>query len=235
MGYSRLVLFDIDGTLLWPEGIGRQAMKIAMEEVFGTSEPMDTYKFSGQTDRHTVHYLMDKAGFSKDVINQRFDQLTTITCDAFVKLLETRQYNIRPCTGAPELVAALAGRNDVLLGLVTGNVRPLADLKLQATGYEISLFRVGAFGEHSELRDDLPPLAVSRANDLSGGTFTGKQIVILGDTAADITCGRGVGARSISVATGNVPIDELRAYNPDYLFNDFTDTRAVIDAIFAPA
>ena len=233
MTYTRLVLFDIDGTLLWPDGIGREAMRQAFDEVFGTSEPLTSYKFSGQTDRDTVMVLMGKAGFTKEVIDQRFDRLTEATCQAFTRLLDTKKHNIRPCTGAPELVAALAARDDVLLGLVTGNVRPLADLKLKATGYDTSLFRVGAFGEASEARADLPPLALAEAVKLSGASFAGKQIVILGDTPADITCGRGLGARSISVATGFAAADDLRAHNPDHLFADFTDAQAVIDAIMA--
>jgi phosphoglycolate phosphatase-like HAD superfamily hydrolase len=235
MTYTRLVLFDIDGTLLLPDGIGREAMKVALEEVFGTSEPMEGYKFIGQTDRETVSVLMSQAGFSAEVVDEKFDLLSAATCEAFIRLLETKKYNIRPCAGAPELVDALAAHPDVLLGLVTGNIRPLADLKLRATGYDTSLFRIGAFGDQSEARSDLPPLALAEAKDLSGVSFEGKQIAILGDTPADITCGRGVGARSISVATGWIAADELRTHNPDYLFDNFTDTQTVIDAIFAPA
>lgn len=232
MSYTRLILFDIDGTLLWPDGIGRQAMKDALNEVFGTAEPMDTYKFSGQTDRETVYFLMDKAGFSRAAIDEKFDMLSAVTCENFIRLLDTKSYNIRPCTGAPELLAALAEREDALLGLVTGNIRPLADLKLRATGYDTGLFRVGAFGEQADTRSALPPLAVAEARDLTGAMFSGKQIVILGDTPADITCGRGLGARSISVATGFAAADDLRAHNPDYLFDDFTNTGAVLEAIF---
>jgi phosphoglycolate phosphatase-like HAD superfamily hydrolase len=234
MTYTRLVLFDIDGTLLLPDGIGREAMKIGLEEVFGTSEPLEGYKFIGQTDRETVSVLMTKAGFSKEAIAEKFDQLSAATCEAFIRLLETKKHNIRPCTGAPELVAALAAHPDALLGLVTGNVRPLADLKLRAVGYDTSLFRVGAFGDQSEARADLPPLALTEARDLSGVLFKGKQIAILGDTPADISCGRGLGARSISVATGWIAADELATHNPDHLFADFSDTQAVVDAIFAP-
>jgi phosphoglycolate phosphatase-like HAD superfamily hydrolase len=235
MTYTRLVLFDIDGTLLWPDGIGRASMKTALEQVYGTSGPIDGYQFIGQTDLDTVSVLMGRAGLAPALIAERFPQLEAAMETALAGLVESRQHNIRPCTGGPELVTALASRPDTLLGLITGNVRPTAEIKLRAVGYDTSVFRVGAFGSHSPLRADLPPVAVAEARQLIGITFSGKQITIIGDTPADITCGRGVGARSIAVATGWIGADVLRQHQPDFLFDDLTDTQAVLGAILAPA
>jgi phosphoglycolate phosphatase-like HAD superfamily hydrolase len=234
MAYSRLVLFDIDGTLVWPDGIGRASMKVALEEVYGTAGPIDSYQFVGQTDLDTVSVLMSRAGLAPALIEERFPRIAPTMQNALARFVEEKRFNIRPCTGAPEVVAALAARPDALLGLITGNLRPTAEIKLRATGYDPSLFRVGAFGDLSAARADLPPHALAAASDLTGVEFSGKQVVIIGDTPADITCGRGVGARSIAVATGWISADDLRRHQPDTLFADLTDTQAVLDAIFAP-
>lgn len=234
MALERLILFDIDGTLLWPDGIGRAAMKASLEAIYGTAGPIDTYKFHGQTDRETVSVLIGKAGFPQAAIDEQFHRLAPTMESIITRLVEARQFNIRPCTGAPELIAALAARGDALLGLLTGNLQPTAAIKLRAAGYDPSLFRVGAFGDISEARVDLPPVALAEAARLSGVRFSGKQVVIVGDTPADIACGRAVNGRSIAVATGWISAEELAQGQPDYLFNDLTNTQAVLSAIFAP-
>ena len=234
MTFSRLVLFDIDGTLLWPDGAGRASLKIALIELFGTAGAIDSYQFVGHTDRETVFTLMQREGFATEEIEHRFADLAPAMERALARLIEAGRHNIRPCPGALELVAILHQRDDVLLGLITGNLRPTAALKLRAAGFDPDLFKVGAFGHISPLRADLPPHAVEQARQITRTTFRNRQIVIIGDTPADITCGESVGARSIGVLTGWIKRPDMEAAGPEYLFEDLSDTPAALAAIFAP-
>jgi phosphoglycolate phosphatase len=223
---TRLVLFDIDGTLLWPDGAGKASMKLALEQVYGTAGPIDTYKFAGCTDRLTVGTLLREAGLPPEQIWDRFAQLGPAMEAALRILLQEKRHHIRPCPGAIELVA--------LVGLVTGNLRPTAAVKLLAAGFDPALFRVGAYGDEAEARTNLPPRAVERARQLTGVSFKGKQIVIIGDTPDDMHCGRSVGARSMVVMTGWVDRPTMEALYPDYIFDDLSDTHQVLSAIMAP-
>lgn len=232
---KRLVLFDIDGTLLWPDHAGRDAMKIALEALYGTAGPIDSYHFGGFTDRRTVRVLLEAAGLPAEVIWERFPRLGPVMAQAMRERLTHNKHHIRPCTGGPELVAALHTRSDVLLGVLTGNLFETAAVKLEAAGYAAQQFRVGAFGDISENRADLLKHAVEQARQLYGVVVAGQQIVVIGDTPHDITCGREYGARSVAVLTGWNTRAELEAYSPNYLFEDLGDTGAVLDAIFHPA
>lgn len=232
---KRLVLFDIDGTLLWPDRAGRDAMSASLERVYGTAGSIDGFRFKGRTDRAIVHALMRAAGLPEETITARFGQIRTVMVEEMNRRLEAGLHDVRPCPGAHALVASLASRDDVLLGLLTGNFKETAHIKLGAAGFDPASFRLGAYGDESESRADLPPLAVGRAADLTGVHFQSKQIVIIGDTADDVTCGRGVGARSIAVMTGWSERAEIEDAFPDYLFNDLVDTQAVLKAILSPA
>jgi phosphoglycolate phosphatase len=231
---TRLVLFDIDGTLLWPDGAGRVSMKIALEQIYGTAGPIETYKFAGYTDRRTVATLMGEAGLSQEQIWDRFGQVGPVMEAALHELLRENRHNIRPCPGAIDLVETLAEREDILVGLVTGNLQATAAIKLAAAGFEPSLFRVGAYGDEAEARAELPPRAVERARQMTGVSFKGGQIVIIGDTPDDVLCARSVGARSMAVMTGWVERPSMEAMNPTIIFDDLSNTQAVLDVIMAP-
>jgi phosphoglycolate phosphatase-like HAD superfamily hydrolase len=233
MALSRLVLFDVDGTLLWPDGAGRASMKAALESVYGTAGPIESHAFGGRTDRDTVYTLLHGAGLPDTLIWERFDQFAVSMEAELKRRLALKLHDIRPCPGAQHLVSVLADRKDVLVGLVTGNLEPIAFLKLRAAGFDTSLFQVGAYGTESFDRAGLPPLAVERAARITGVTFRGKQIVIVGDTPADVTCGLSLGARSIAVGTGWCERAELEAVSPDFYFQDLSDVEAVLEAIFS--
>ncbi len=232
--FKHLVLFDIDGTLLWPDHAGRDAMKIALEMLYGTAGPIDSYHFGGYTDRRTVRVLLEEAGLPAEVIWERFPRLGAVMAQVMQERLVLNQHRIRPCTGGLELVAALQTHDTVLLGVLTGNLRETAAVKLEAAGYLPEQFVIGAFGDISENRADLLNHAIEQAWQLYGTAFAGQQVVVIGDTPHDITCGREQGARSIAVLTGWNTRAELEAYSPDYLFDDLSDTRTVLEAIFQP-
>jgi phosphoglycolate phosphatase-like HAD superfamily hydrolase len=133
--------------------------------------------------------------------------------------------------GIRELLAALAARDDMLLGLLTGNLADGARAKLGAAGIDPAMFRVGAYGSDHEARTELPGVAQRRAREELGIDIAGHDIVVIGDTPADIQCGRSIGARAIAVATGHYTADELRQHDPAGVFEDLSATEDVVRAI----
>jgi phosphoglycolate phosphatase-like HAD superfamily hydrolase len=135
--------------------------------------------------------------------------------------------------GIERLLLKLAAEPRVALGLLTGNLVDGAELKLRSAGIDTRQFVVGAYGSDSHDRAELPAIAAARARPLFGHVPSGEEVVIIGDTPADIACGRGIGARAIAVATGAYTVDELAAHDPWALVPDLSDTDAVMSAILA--
>lgn len=226
----KVVLFDIDGTLLWTDGAGRRAVHQALHEVFGTPAP-DGHEFDGKTDPQIVRELMQLGGVSDDAIDaglanalQRYVELLHVE----LKAIDASE---KTYPGIAPLLDALAARDDVLLGLLTGNVRDGAMAKLDAVGIARDRFKVGAYGSDHANRPDLPEIARARAQELLGHPVAGEDVVVIGDTPADMGCGRGIGARAVGVATGRYTVDDLLACEPAAVFTDLSDTPAVMRAI----
>lgn len=226
----RIVLFDIDGTLLWSDGAGRRALHTALTEVFGAIGPAD-HRFDGKTDRQIVRELMRHAGYDDGTIDARMDALLVRYVEALREELAHPDHPPRRFPGVEELLDALERRSDVVLGLLTGNLEAGADAKLRSVGLDPRRFRVNAFGSDHEHRPELPPIAQRRARDLVGADVPGNRVVVIGDTPADLTCGRGIGARAIGVATGRYSVHDLAAHGAHAVFADLTDTGAVVAAI----
>lgn len=226
----RLVLFDIDGTLLRSDGAGRRAMERALIEVFGTAGSPD-YRYDGKTDQQIVRELMRAHGHADEHIDARIGTVFDLYLGQLERELQDRSRPPVACTGVVEVLEALEDRDDVTLGLLTGNVKRGAALKLAAVGIDIGRFRVNAFGSDEEHRPLLPAVAQRRARELLGLEVRGDRMVIVGDTPADIECGRAVGARAVAVATGHYSVADLAEHAPAALFADLTDTAAVLHAI----
>ena len=262
IGYNqvvqRLALFDIDCTLVDAHDAGGRAVLQAIDDVYGVSGELGDYSFHGRTDPGIVRDLAalwsaaDRQqpvgrlegetqpqvvstvaahlGASQNVIEARLEECLS----HYVDLLRTEiaHGNIELLPGVRELVTALAVDRRVLVGLLTGNVEAGAQLKLAPTGLA-SLFKVAAYGSDSGWRPDLPSVAVRRAEELTGRRYSGKEIVVIGDTPADIACGVDLGVKTIAVATGKHSAGDLATYAPDYVFADMGDWRAVYEAILA--
>jgi phosphoglycolate phosphatase-like HAD superfamily hydrolase len=145
--------------------------------------------------------------------------------------LDRDDHGVEPLPGVPELLDALEARDDVVLGLLTGNLARGAERKLRVVGIDFGRFHVGAFGSDGEHRHDLPAIARDRASAHIGRPVSGDACVIIGDTPSDVACGRGIGARAIAVATGNYDVASLEACNPHAVVPDLTDTMAIVRAI----
>ena len=230
---KRLVLFDIDGTLLSADGAPRRAFHRAMLEVYGTAGPIATHRFDGKTDPQIARELLSAAGLSAAIVDQGLDSLWTAYLRELCIEFAHPSHRTTVLPGILELLGALEQRaQDVVLGLLTGNIQPGASLKLASAGIRTE-FRVGAYGSDHERRDHLPPVAVDRARHLTGRAFLRREIVIIGDTPSDVTCGHALGVCAIGVATGRHNAAELETAGADYVFGDLSGTDAVLEAIFS--
>ncbi len=229
----KLVLFDIDGTLLWTDGAGRKAIRNALLAEMGTSGPIDGFRFDGKTDPQIVHELLSAASHP----HAGSPAHVTAVCTRYIELLETEladgRRKIRVFDGVTRLLDKVESIDGVVLGLLTGNLERGAALKLRAAGIVPERFRVGAFGSDSAVRSELPAIAAQRAEYLMRRVPSGHDVVIVGDTPADMTCGQPVGARPIGVATGAYTVQELLDAGAYRAFEDLSDWERVIDAILA--
>jgi len=224
----RLVLFDIDGTLLSAGGISARALASTLVEAFGTAGPMEGYDYSGKTDPLIVRELMGSAGFSQAEIDRRMPSTLALYERRLTAAL--RPEHVTPKPGIGRLVKALADEPSVTLGLLTGNLEPCARLKLGPLSLN-DHFGFGAFGSDHEDRHRLPAVAVERALVATGHTFLGKNVVVVGDSIHDVRCGRDLGVRAVAVASGKTKMETLAAESPDALLGDCSDTSASLSAI----
>jgi phosphoglycolate phosphatase-like HAD superfamily hydrolase len=228
----RLVLFDIDGTILWTDGAGRRAVFQALEEHFGKSGPGE-HRFDGKTDPQIVRELMRHAGVSDADIDARLDEVLDRYLDLLRDELASVDHGQHIFPGVRELLDTLEARGDVVLGLLTGNIHHGARAKLAAVGIDPDRFVVGAFGSDHHDRPELPEIARRRAQRALGPPGAGHERGVIGGTPADVACGVSIGARAIGVATGRYSVDELRTCGAAAVFPDLTDTAAVVRAILA--
>jgi phosphoglycolate phosphatase len=228
----RLVLFDIDGTLLHSHGAGRRAMEAALLETFGT-KGSPAYRYDGKTDKQIVRDLMREEGFSDAIINARMPDVLDTYVEGLQREIASPHTRVEAIAGVMPLLDALVHRSHCIVGLLTGNLEPGAQHKLTAAGIDFGRFALGAYGSDHEIRAELPAIAQQRAREVLGLAIEGSAMVIVGDTPSDIACGRPIGARAIAVATGHYSVASLSEHEPDALFNDLGDTEAVLRAIDA--
>ncbi len=227
----RLVLFDIDGTLLLTGSVGQNSARDSLVRVFGTSGRVDEIYPGGRTIDGIFRDTMLDAGFTEEAFLAKRGELYDDFLAEFRNRIQNGNHDIKPLPGALELVKSLVQDQDVLLGLLTGNHEITAREKLEIAGFDHDWFKVGAYGDESTDRVSLVPLAQQRASHLLGTLVDSQYTVVIGDTARDVECARENGARSIVVATGTDDIEMLRQSQPDYLFPDFRNTQDVLAAI----
>ncbi|HEY8183770.1 MAG TPA: HAD hydrolase-like protein [Thermoanaerobaculia bacterium] len=217
----KLVLFDIDGTLITDGGASRDAFAAALLDAFEYNGDLRRYDFSGRTDPQIAHMVLRDAGWSERDINARMPGLW----EKYLHELEQHERSrVRELPGIRKLLDTL--RRHVTLGLLTGNIERGARLKLSGprlNGY----FPFGAFGSDSPRREDLLPIAVQR----SGERFNARDVVIIGDSIYDIRCGTPHSATTIAIASGKTSAELLRAENPDHFFASAEDRDGLLAAI----
>jgi phosphoglycolate phosphatase len=224
----RLVLFDIDGTLLSDGGASREGFARALVDVYGYRGDVSRYDFSGRTDPQIARMVLRDDGFDDAAIDARLPDLWADYLQHLERNATAERVRVLP--GIAPLLQALEQHSDVMLALLTGNIEPGARLKLgphQLNRY----FSFGAFGSDSPHREALPPIAVERAARIDGHTFRAGDVVIIGDSIYDVRCGAPYDATTIAVASGKTPAETLRAENPRHFFDSAEDLGALLAAI----
>jgi phosphoglycolate phosphatase len=218
------LLFDIDGTLLRSGGAGQAAMERALESVFGVTAPTEGIQAAGRTDFAITSDLLEFHGLENSPENRERFLDGYLGC--LPEELASREGIVLP--GVPELLDALAARSTAHLGLLTGNLQRGAAVKL--AHYKMaSHFRFGGFGDDHHSRDDVARAAAAEAASVLKRTPDSTWVI--GDTPADVQCGRAIGATVVAVATGIYPVDVLSDAEPDYLFEDFSDVKLVLSIL----
>jgi phosphoglycolate phosphatase-like HAD superfamily hydrolase len=218
---GKLILFDIDGTLILSGKAGSRAMNRAFEQTCGLPDALQRVDLAGRTDRIIMTDALSGLGRALD--EDFVGQFRDIYCEFLREELHRDGIGWKGALpGVPALLDHLVERPDVSLALLTGNFRASAEIKLA----HFDLWRYfpwGAFADDAIERNDLLPVALARAHADGLSGLDPADVIIVGDTPHDITCARSGGAKVVAVATGNYDLDQLRACEPDVLFADLAD------------
>jgi phosphoglycolate phosphatase-like HAD superfamily hydrolase len=223
---KRLLLFDIDGTLIHSGGAGIEALKRALKERFSVDDDLHDIEFAGRTDSGIVISILKNHEIPTTAEN------ITAFLDSYVHFLSNelprRLGTLLP--GVLPLLEKLKTRKHVVLGLLTGNLSRGAQLKLDHYGVW-HFFEFGAFADDHHDRNELGAFARTRAKEKHGYDFSAGEIDVIGDTPRDIACGKAIGARTIAVATGTWSRERLAQHHPDFLIDDFSDVDRLINTL----
>ncbi len=226
----RVVLFDIDGTLLTTAGAAREAFTRGLSEAAGRPIQPNGYSFSGRTDPQIARDILAGNGVSGAALEAAIPESILLYLRYFAATGGVERARLLP--GVPQLLEALAGRAGVRLALLTGNVEPGARLKLGL--FDITRyfdFSLSCFGSDDADRYRLPALALLRARRVLDPSIDGSQLVVVGDSEHDVLCGRSIKARAVAVCTGWTSVTVLRALRPHALLADLSDTPRALAAI----
>lgn len=223
-----IVLFDVDGTLLITGGASSRSIKRACAAVLGdrftwgkltvgTLDPQLFMELAGQCGIDDAERYL--SAYRQRYLKELADELARVKDDV----------TLMP--GIRELLGKLAGRDDVVIGLLTGNWRQAVELKLAAAELSIDLFQVNAFAEDGRVRADLVPAALAQYEKQSGKQASPRQVILVGDTPRDVECAHQAGCRVLAVATGHYRLNELQACGPDAGVNDLSDPAALEELI----
>lgn len=218
---QRLVLFDIDATLIYCGPQVRPFFATALTEAFGTAGDMVGYSFAGKTDPQIVLELMSAAGIERSVILERIPRVREHYLENLAAGLDPGEMQLLP--GVVDLLRSLSARGDVAVGLLTGNWEPGGRIKLGRYGLN-EFFAFGAFGDDQFDRMNLPQVAFDRAAATTGRRFLPTETLLVADSLLDVACARHSGIPILAVATGMATVDDLVGAGADTVIPDLTAT-----------
>ncbi len=222
----KLLLFDIDGTLLHSKGASREAKALAMETVFGTAGNVRTHAFGGKTDWQILREVLEPHGVNGIEIGQKMPTFERIFAENMASIIGN--FDVQALPGSKELLAYLGQRDDIMCGVVTGNTSQTAPVKLKAAGFNPAIFEVGAYGSEADDRNELPKLALERAIAKARHEISGSDVIIIGDTVMDVLAARAIGGVAVTVFTGFEEREKLIESKPDYMLDDLTSFRTTV-------
>ena len=220
----KLVLFDIDGTLVLTGGAGVRAMTRACDEIVGSSNALHGVAVAGRTDWIILADALERMG--RDLDGELFAALRDRYVTYLREEIQVPGHGVKAVMpGIQSLLDDLQSRDGVYLGLLTGNFEAGARIKLEY--FDLwRYFRCGAFGDDAADRNALVPVAVSRARECGVPDLSPRDILVVGDTPHDIACAHAAGATPVAVATGMFTTEQLRDSGADIVFRDLSDTAA---------
>lgn len=228
---GRIILFDIDNTLLYSGGAGSLAMGRAFHKLYGIEDGFRRVEFSGRTDWSILRDAVRQQGILDGRPESEFHRELVRFQKLYQDLLPDALQEVtggRLMPGVPELLAALSERGDARVGLATGNFRLGAFAKLRHFGLGTH-FATGGFGDDAEDRGEMVRIAIERVS--GGAEVDAASVWIVGDTPLDIDAAHANGARAFAVATGPLPVEGLLAAGADMAVEDLSDTKAVVSAL----
>lgn len=206
-----LVLFDIDGTLIRTGGAGVKAFERVFHLVFGVPNATRQMQFAGRTDRSLVREFLNTR--QMETCESKFEQFFAHYVFLLDQMLHQNKGEV--CPGVSDFIQALIQLpQPPVLGLLTGNIRLGAEIKLRHHNLW-DFFVTGAFGDDHENRNQLASIASQRGAELVGRNLKGSEILVIGDTPLDVECGKSIQARTVAVATGGSRLEELASHKPD--------------------
>jgi phosphoglycolate phosphatase len=228
MKIRKVILFDLDWTLIYTGGAGVRALDHAFEALFGIPQAMKKVSPDGKTDPAICREMI-KVLLSRDPRDGEIETLCRGYLDQLAKEIPNSPgYRILP--GIPELLETLAPREDILMGLGTGNLEEGARIKLARADF-MKYFRFGGFGSDSEDRPTVLRTGLKRAEVLAQKSIAAHDVIVIGDNIRDVQAGKAIGARTVAVASGPMKEEELAKGSPDHLFPDCSDVQAVFDVL----
>jgi len=225
---TKLLLFDIDGTILNTGGAGKRSMIRAFEDVYGVPNGFHDIHMSGKTDPMILKEALSRAGLPLE------EDLAELFKQRYFELMKEEIEKPNPkkqlMPGIEELIPHLSEKSDVILGLLTGNWKHGAALKLGHFNL-YHYFNLGAFGDDSLDREKLLPFARERFERFYNDPVPEENIFVIGDTPRDIQSAKPHGVRTVGVATGTYSLIQLQAEKPDFLFKDFSDWTSFLEVL----
>ena len=227
----RILLWDIDGTLMRSTRVGGYKVYTipVLEEIFGTSGRLSDLHVSGMTDLQILFEALAESEVSREQIVAQIDLLSRRLTEEARKVAGNGVEFFQLLPGVRETLGALHKHPRYQSALLTGNIKPMADLKMELVGLTQFFTLPGAFGEESHIRRDLPARAAERIRNHLGVNLPPEHFIVIGDTPNDIDCARHFGARAVAVRTGRFYSDEdIRDCEPDAILPDLSNPDLVL-------
>jgi phosphoglycolate phosphatase len=228
---KKLILFDIDGTLILSGGVVARLMAESVSEELSVPISWNILDFVGNTDRGIIHTLLRRSGVSESILEEMTDQILAIYLKR-LKITLKKNDVIQVLPGVKKLLARLHDDEQFALGLVTGNIIEGAQLKL-SVDHLFDYFPIGAFGDDDLNREQLPPIAIQRAEKYYQHFFERSDIWIVGDSANDIRCAQINHLKSLAVASGHIKREILETSRPTAILSNLSDSKKVISILLS--
>lgn len=224
MKFSKLVLFDIDGTLIrgrYPGSKGR--FTYILKKYLDDEMEIDWNKFDGKPDRAIFKYFLKAKGISEEMMEKKLPEVFEDAYDYMAKNIKP-DYKERLIKEAIVLIKKLLLQKNIFIGLLTGNQRDVAHLKIKTVGLT-NFFKFGLYGDEADDRNELAKLVFKKAKNFFGLDFLAKNIYIIGDTPHDVNCGKFIAAKTIAVTTGSFSKEELKKTEADLMVESLADKK----------